>query len=110
MGGSRIFKGAITQDSNGTVREIVAHDPYAIGFISLGLVNEQVVALELDGAAAAEENIENGSYKLVRPFLFVSRGEPTGLAREFIDFVLSDEGQALIKKEGLLPVKQDRRD
>lgn len=105
MGKTRIFKGAITEDSNGTVREIVAHDPHSIGFISLGLVNEQVRALELDGAAANEENIRNGRYKLVRPFLFVSRGELTGAAKEFINFVLSEEGQALIKKEGLLPAK-----
>jgi phosphate transport system substrate-binding protein len=105
MGKSRIFKGAITEDSNGTVREIIAHDPYSIGFISLGLVNQQVRALELDGAVANEENILNGRYKLVRPFLFVSRGEPTGHAKEFIDFVLSEEGQALVKKEGLLPIK-----
>ena len=105
MGKTRIFRGAITEDSNGTVREIVAHDPYAIGFISLGLVNEQVRALELDGAVANEENIAAGRYKLVRPFLFVSRGEPKGLAKEFVAFVLSAEGQALIKKEGLLPVK-----
>ena len=105
MGKTRIFKGAITEDSNGTVREIVAHDPHSIGFISLGLVNEQVRALELDGAAANEENIRNGRYKLVRPFLFVSRGELTGAAKEFINFVLSEEGQALIKKEGLLSAK-----
>jgi phosphate transport system substrate-binding protein len=105
MGKTRIFKGAITEDSNGTVREIIAHDPYSIGFISLGLVNRQVRALELDGAVANEENILNGRYKLVRPFLFVSRGEPTGHAKEFIDFVLSEEGQALVKKEGLLPIK-----
>ncbi|NTU50879.1 MAG: phosphate-binding protein, partial [Candidatus Aminicenantes bacterium] len=105
MGKTRIFKGAITQDSNGTVREIVAHDPYAVGFISLGLVNTQVKALELDGAPGNEENIRNGSYKLVRPFLFVSQGEPSGHARDFIDFVLSPEGQDLIKKEGLLTVR-----
>ena len=105
MGKTRIYRGAITEDSNGTVREIIAHDPYSIGFISLGLVNEQVRALELDGAAANEENIRAGTYKLVRPFLFVTKGEPTAQAREFIDFVLSDEGQALVKKEGLLPVK-----
>ncbi|MCX6568961.1 MAG: phosphate ABC transporter substrate-binding protein [Candidatus Aminicenantes bacterium] len=105
MGKTRIYRGAITEDSNGTVREIVAHDPNAIGFISLGLVNEQVRALELDGAVGNEENIRNGSYKLVRPFLFVSLGEPTGLAKEFVDFVLSAEGQALVKKEGLLPIK-----
>ena len=105
MGKTRIFKGAITEDSNGTVREIVAHDPHSIGFISLGLVSEQVRALELDGAAANEENIRSGRYTLVRPFLFVSRGELTGAAKEFVDFVLSEEGQALIKKEGPLSAK-----
>lgn len=105
MGKTRIFRGAITEDSNGTVREIIAQDPYAVGFISLGLVNEQVRSLDLDGAAANEENILNGRYKLVRPFLFVSMGEPAGLAKEFVDFVLSAEGQALVKKEGLLPIK-----
>lgn len=105
MGKTRIFRGAITEDSNGTVREIIAQDPYAIGFISLGLVNDRVRALDLDGAAATDENIENGRYKLVRPFLFVSRGEPAGRAKEFIDFVLSAAGQELAKKEGLLPVK-----
>jgi phosphate transport system substrate-binding protein len=105
MGKTRIFRGAITQDSNGTVREIVAHDPYAVGFISLGLVNEQVRALDLDGASASEAHIRDGSYKLVRPFLFVSQGDPTGHSKAFIDFVLSDKGQALVKEEGLLPVK-----
>lgn len=105
MGKTRIFSGAITEDSNGTVREIVAHDPAAIGFISLGLVNSQVRALALDGAAANDANILNGSYRLVRPFLFVIRGLPTGLAKEFIDFVLSDEGQTLVKEEGLLPIR-----
>jgi phosphate transport system substrate-binding protein len=105
MGKTRIFRGAITEDSNGTVREIVAHDPAAVGFISLGLVNDKVRALALDKAAANDENIRNGSYRLVRPFLFVSRGEPTGLAKRFVDFVLSDAGQALVKEEGLLPIR-----
>jgi len=105
MGKSRIYRGAITEDSNGTVREIVAHDPQSIGFISLGLVNEQVRALALDGVEGSEASIRAGRYKLVRPFLFVTKGEPTGAAKAFIDFVLSDEGQALVKKEGLIPVK-----
>jgi len=105
MGKTRIFRGAITEDSNGTVREIVAHDPHSIGFISLGLVNEQVRALALDGVAGNEANIRNGAYKLVRPFLFLTRGEPSAAAKAFIDFVLSDEGQALVKKDGLIPVK-----
>ncbi len=57
MGKTRIWRGAITEDSNGTVREIVAHDPYAVGFISLGLVNDEVRALDLDGVLASEANI-----------------------------------------------------
>lgn len=94
---------AIVQDSNGAVRQLVADDPNAIGFISLGLVNETVKALELGGVAATRENVENGSYKLSRPFLFVALSEPTGLTKEFIDYVLSDEGQKLLMNEGLIP-------
>jgi phosphate transport system substrate-binding protein len=105
MGKTRILRDAITEDSNGTVREIVASDPHSIGFISLGLVNEQVRALALDGVEATDANIEAGRYKLVRPFLFLTKGEPTGAAKAFIDFVLSEEGQALVKKEGLIPVR-----
>ena len=101
---NRIFKGAIVQDSNGTVREIVANDPNAIGYISLGLVNDKVKAMSLGGVIATDENIINKSYSLVRPFLFVTKNTPTGEVKNFIDFVLSQEGQGLIKEEGLIPV------
>lgn len=94
---------AIVQDSNGAVRQLVADDPNAIGFISLGLVNDKVKALKLGGIAATSENIENGSYNLSRPFLFVALSEPTGLAKEFIDYILSPEGQKLLNNEGLIP-------
>ena len=100
----RIFKGAIVEDSNGTVREIVANDPNAIGYISLGLVNDKVKALSLDGIIASDENIITKRYNLVRPFLFVTKKTPTGAVKNFIDFVLSQEGQGLIREEGLIPV------
>ncbi len=100
----RIFKGAIVQDSNGTVREIVANDPNAIGYISLGLVNDKVKALSLDGIIATDENIITKKYTLVRPFLFVTKDTPTGEVKNFIDFVLSQEGQKLIREEGLIPM------
>lgn len=105
MGKIRVFKGAIVEDSNGTVREIVAGDPDSIGYISLGLVNEAVKALKLDGVRPTDENILENRYGLVRPFLFVTKGPASGEAKNFIDFVLSEEGQDLIKKEGLIPVK-----
>ncbi|WP_100303841.1 phosphate ABC transporter substrate-binding protein [Lacrimispora celerecrescens] len=103
MGEKEITSKAIVQDSNGAVRQLVADDPNAIGFISLGLVTDEVKALHLDGIEATRENIMNGSYRLSRQFLFVTDGEPTGLNRKFIDFTLSSEGQKLLSKEGLIP-------
>ncbi len=104
MGKVRIFRSAIVQDSNGTVREIVANDPYAIGYISLGLVNERVKAVRLDGVEPSPESIEEKKYRLVRPFLFLTAGPPRPGAREFLNFVLSRKGQQLIQAEGLIPV------
>jgi phosphate transport system substrate-binding protein len=101
----RVYKGAIVQDSNGTVREIIAGDRYAIGYISLGLVNDKVKALRLDGIEPAENNILTKKYKLVRPFLFVTKDALSGESRDFIDFVLSKEGQTLIQEEGLITAK-----
>ena len=99
---------AIVQDSNGSVRFSVSDDKNSIGFISLGLVEaekgqKEVVALMLEGVEASVENIINGSYKLSRPFLFVTKEEPAGLTKQFIDFVLSPIGQEILKKEGLIP-------
>lgn len=103
MGEAEITPKAIVQDSNGSVMQLVAGDPNAIGFISLGLVNDSVKALHLDGVEATAENIMNDSYMLARPFLFVTKDEPTGLTKSFIEFTLSLEGQKLLSNEGLIP-------
>jgi phosphate transport system substrate-binding protein len=93
---------AIIQDSNGTVRQLVGDDFAAIGFLSLGLVNEKVKALELDGVQATRENVINGTYGLSRPFLFITNAPPVGKVKAFIDFVLSAEGKKLLNAEGLV--------
>ncbi len=103
MGETEITPKAIVQDSNGAVRQLVADDPNAIGFISLGLVNDKVKALHIDGIEATRENIMNGSYSMSRPFLFVTNGKPAGLAKSFLEFTLSSEGQKLLSHEGLIP-------
>ncbi len=102
MGKAEITARAIVQDSNGAVRQLVADDPSAIGFISLGLINEKVKALELEGVTATRENVINGSYGLSRPFLFITRAQPTGQTKQFIDFTLSTEGKRLLADEGLV--------
>ncbi len=85
------------------MREIVASDPDALGYISLGLVDPRVRAVAVDGVLATFDNIVAKRYAVVRPFLFLSREEPTGDARAFIDFVLGPEGQRLLGLEGLIP-------
>jgi phosphate transport system substrate-binding protein len=102
MGKSQINPRSIVQDSNGTVRQLVGDDAAAIGYISLGLVNEKVKAMELDSVKATHENVVNGSYGLSRPFLFITSVEPTGKTKLFIDFVLSSEGKKLLNMEGLV--------
>jgi len=105
MDKNEISPRAIVQASNGAVRQLVADDADAVGFISLGLVEEgekPVKALRLNGVAAARENVANGSYTLFRPFLFVANGEPKGPAMDFIEFVLSPEGRRILTKEGLV--------
>lgn len=101
---SRITPRAIVQDSNGTVREIVANDPHSIGYISLGLVNEKVKALRFEGVEPSYENIEQKKYRLIRPFLFVTKGPPNPAAQDFINFVLSRRMQELIRDDGLIPI------
>jgi len=97
---------AIVQDSNGAVRQLISNDPNAIGFISLGLVDSSVRALRLGGVEASWENITNGRYSLFRPFLFVTNGTPEGMAKAFIDYSLSAEGQRLLLNEGLVEGKR----
>ena len=100
-----IASSALVQDSTGAVREMVHRDGSAIGYISIGLVNQQVRALKISGVVADEAAVVAGTYRLVRPFLFVVKGTPSGATKEFLDFVLSPEGQELVRREGLIPAK-----
>jgi len=95
---------SLVQNTNGAIRQVVSNDLNAIGYLSLGLVNDQVKALKISGIKPDLTNIESGRYALVRPFLFVLDGEPTGEVKAFLEFVLSPTAQKLLAKEGLVPV------
>lgn len=99
-----IDDGIMVQDSNGSVKEVVATDPYAIGYISLGLVDERVKAITIDDVFPAIANIKAKRYKIVRPFIYLTNGHPSDTLNMFIQYVLSDDGQNLLKKEGLVSV------
>lgn len=101
-----IIKTAIVQNSTGAVSTTVAGDKNAIGYVSLSSLSQDVKALDIDGTAATEANVKAGTYKLQRPFIYVTKGAPTGLAKAFIDFVSSPEGQAIIVKEGAISISK----
>lgn len=104
MRGTPITSSALRQGSNGAIRQIVAQDPNAIGYISLGIVDSSVKPLPIDGVQPSAEHVEAGSYTLVRPFLFVWRKghQLSALAAAFVDYVMSPAGQAELVKAGLV--------
>ncbi len=105
IGGLRLSDDAIIQDSNGTIRETVANDRETIGYLSHGMLSDKVAAVQVDEADCTEEEIIAGRYKLVRPVFLLTLGLPSGSAKDFIDYVLSVEGQDTVKKNGLLPAQ-----
>jgi phosphate transport system substrate-binding protein len=105
MGKTEFTPSALVQDSNGSVREIVAGDPYSLGYISAGLVDKRVKAVAIDGVLPTTANIKKQTYKLVRRFLLVSRVPPAGGCKNFVDFILSPQGQRLLEAEGLVGVR-----
>lgn len=93
---------AVTTSSTNVMMTTVAGNEYAIGYISLGSLNETVKALSIDGTAATAENVANGSYKVARPFNIAYQGSLSEVAQDFVDFILSADGQAVIEAEGYI--------
>ena len=77
----------------------IAGDPAAIGYVSLGSLNDKVKALQIDGAEATAENVKNGTYKVSRPFNIATKGEPTGVAKDSINYILSADGQKVVSED-----------
>ena len=83
----------------------VADNEYAIGYVSLGSLNDSVKALKIDGAEATAENIENGSYKVSRPFnIAVKKDLNNKVAKDFMSFIMSTEGQKVVADEKYIAV------
>jgi phosphate transport system substrate-binding protein len=104
MGTRRIAPFALVQDSTGAVRQMVASDPAAIGYVSFGLVDGSVKAVQLHGIAAREANVDAGTYPLVRPFFFLVKADARSIPQvgTFLDWIVGAEGRALARREGLL--------
>ena len=85
----------------------VAQNPKAIGYISLGALDDSVKALNVDGAEASADNVKNESYKISRPFNIATKEGISEAAQDFIDYILSKEGQAIVEEGGYIAVSGD---
>ena len=92
-------------NSTSVVLQTVAGNDAAIGYISLGSLNDTVKALQIDGADATAANVKDGSYKISRPFNIVTKAEVSEAAKAFIDFILSAEGQAVVADNHYIPME-----
>ena len=93
-------------ESTGSVINAVPTTEGAIGYASLANVDETVKALKIGGVEATEENVKSGAYEVQRPFICATlKGSDNKLAKAYLDFILSEEGQALVLAQGAVPVK-----
>ena len=94
-------------NSTSVVIQSVAGNENAIGYISLGSLSDEVKAVKVDGVEATVDNINNGTYKVSRPFNIATKEEISDLAADFITFIMSSDGQAIIEKEGYIKVSDN---
>lgn len=103
-------KGAIAAQanvvvSNGAMKTAVASDPYGVGYVSVGHVDATVSPVALDGVIPTLETVKNGQYSVARGLYSLTKGEPSGLAKLFIDYLLSTSGQQIVADKGFITVK-----
>lgn len=96
---------AILQPSNGAVRTTVSTTPDSIAYLSFGYLDDSVKALAIDGVEPTEANAASGAYPIVRPLNMLTKDEPSGLVKSWLDFILSGEGQEIVTDEGYIAVQ-----
>ena len=95
---------AVITNSTAVMLTSVSGDPNAIGYVSMGSLNETVKAISVDGVAATVEGIKDGSYTLSRPFVVTTYGEVGEITQDFLNYIMSAEGQAVINEEGYIAI------
>ena len=98
---------ASVTNSTSVMMTNVAQDPLAIGYISLGSLDESVKALKVDGAEATTENVKNESYKVSRPFNIATKEGVSDVAQDFIDYIMSAEGQKIVEESGFIAIAEN---
>ncbi|MFA5524900.1 MAG: phosphate ABC transporter substrate-binding protein [Tissierellales bacterium] len=95
---------ALVAEGNGAVKQNIATKETAIGYVSLGYIDESIKPVKIDGVEPTVETIQSNEYPVARPFLMLTKGELKPEVKAFIDFIMSSEGQKIVG-EGYIPVK-----
>lgn len=107
MGETEVKADAIQASSMGELVQNIMDNPYAIGYASFGVANQnvgKVVAMKVNGVEPTAEHILDGSYIIQRPLLLVGSGEPTDVQQAFLDVILGEKGQAIVADMGFIPM------
>jgi phosphate transport system substrate-binding protein len=102
---AKVTPRAQMQASNGAIVQAVSKNRYAVGYIGMGYINKSIKTLTVNGVEATLENAFSKTYPVARPLYMYTNGRPSGQTAKYIDFVLSPAGQALVAKDGYIPVK-----
>lgn len=105
LGGDKTKEDALMLASNKAVATTVQETPGAIGYVGIGYLSEGVKVLKVDGVMPSNETVINGKYELARPLYMYTNGAPKGIVKDFIDFILSTNGQKLVSETGYVPLK-----
>lgn len=105
LGKGPIVASANVVASNGAMKSAVSRDPNAMGYVSIGHLDETVKAPDLDGIAVNQQTAADGSYPVVRKLYMNTKGEPTGIVKAFIDYVMGPEGAGIVTASGYIPIR-----
>lgn len=105
LGGKKVRSDALMQASNQGIASTVAKTPGAIGYVGLGYVTPSVKAVKISGITASRETVLSGKYPYSRPLFMYTNGQPQGNVKDFIDFILSSEGQKIVEEQGFVGLK-----
>ena len=111
MGDKKVTKEAIQSPSMGALGQKIIENKDAIGYASVGIVDQnkgKLVSMDVDGVAPTAENILDGKYKIARPLLIIKNGELSGEEKAFINYLTSDEGLKVVKELGFVPTKPSK--
>jgi len=103
--GAKVVNTALMQASNQGVATTVAKTSGAIGYVGIGYISPSVKGIPIDGVTASVKTVLNGKYPYSRPLFMYTNGEPQGEVKEFIDFILSKDGQKIVAEEGFVALK-----